>query len=143
MNIICNTDILGIVHSVFEDHGFPDVGGQSSFSPHLTIAKMSLGRGGRRGRRKGKGLVGLREELYQEFKDTDFGTEKVLFPPPPSFSPSLPPSLSLSFIPFLSSILQVAGMELLSMVHPPDEDGYYHCFQQYSFEEDCISNSED
>ena len=92
--------VLGIVQSVFQDHGFPDTGGQSSsFCPHLTIAKMSQSRRGRSGRRErgregrergcgrrqrgrrrgGRGLKGLQEELYEEFKDTEFGAEEVKF----------------------------------------------------------------
>ena len=133
----CNFLYVEIVQTVFQDYGFPDTGGRSSFHPHLTIAKMSQtwrggrrerrgGRGGRRGgrgRRRGKGLP---EELYAEFKDTEFGVEKVIFhiclhflyitPPPPS-------------------LFKVTGIELLSMNLPPAEDGYYHCFQRYSFEE--------
>lgn len=30
---------------------------------------------------------------------------------------------------------EVRGLELLSMVEPADEDGYYHCFERHLFEE--------
>ena len=67
---------------MFQEHGFPDVGGHQKFNPHLTIAKMSLAhshrRGGRQGRRGARGgLRTLDEELYAEFKDKEFGEEKV------------------------------------------------------------------
>ena len=72
-----------LVRTVFEGDGFPDVGGRS-FNPHLTIAKMSLAQrrrgrgGGRRGRGRRRELKGLREELYADFKTTEFGVEKVI-----------------------------------------------------------------
>ena len=31
--------------------------------------------------------------------------------------------------------VKVSAIELLSMTRPTDMDGYYHCFQRYSFAE--------
>ena len=73
----CSYDSLisEAVRAVFEEHGFPDVSGQE-FSPHLTIAKLSLAqrRGGRGDRRRERGFD---EGLYADFKDTEFGEEQV------------------------------------------------------------------
>ena len=74
--------LVDIVCAVFEAHGFQDLG-KEDFNPHLTIAKMSRaqrgsgGRGWRRRRRQEKSLNGISEELYVEFKDREFGIEKV------------------------------------------------------------------
>ena len=76
---------VDIVRAVFETHGFQDMG-KKDFSPHLTIAKMSRnqrgrGRGGGRGRRRGRrqegAFKGICEDLYAEFKDREFGVERV------------------------------------------------------------------
>ena len=66
---------------MFETHGFQDTG-RKDFSPHLTIAKMSRsqrgrGRGGRGRRREEGALKGICEDLYAEFKDREFGVERV------------------------------------------------------------------
>ena len=52
-----------------------------------------------------KGPRGIPKEAYLQYIDAKLGSEEV------------------------------RGLELLSMVEPADEDGYYHCFQKYSFEE--------
>ena len=95
-----------IVRSVFDQHGFPDTDGRT-FSPHLTIAKMSAYREPRRhGRPSGqRRLTGITEEHYGEYKDAEFGVQTV------------------------------TGLELLSMTEPEDKDGYYYCFQRLSFDD--------
>ena len=47
----------------------------------------------------------IKKEAYLEYRDAELGSEEV------------------------------RGLELLSMVEPADEDGYYYCFQKHSFEE--------
>ena len=47
----------------------------------------------------------IAKEAYLEYRDAELGSEEV------------------------------RGLELLSMVEPADEDGYYYCFQKHSFEE--------
>lgn len=94
------------MRSVFAQHGFPDTDGRT-FSPHLTIAKMSAYREQRRRGRpsRQRRLTGITEEHYREFKDAKFGVQTV------------------------------TGLELLSMMEPEDKDGYYHCFQRLSFDD--------
>ena len=91
----------------------------SDFIPHLTIAKMSKKPSGRRHKhhikKKGKGgsdneLHGIDRSSYAELLETEFGRQKI------------------------------DGLELLSMTHPPTEDGYYHCYQRHLF---TSSSSED
>ena len=105
------------------------------FVPHLTIAKMSKvatgpGRGHKKNktkknRKKSKGkeggesdLRGIGHSTYIDLLDTEFGCEAI------------------------------EGLELLSMILPPAEDGYYHCFQKHSFDSslsslmDCGGSSE-
>ena len=50
-------------------------------------------------------LTGITEDHYDDFKETYFGVQRV------------------------------EGLELLSMTLPLDADGYYHCFQRFSFDE--------
>ena len=47
----------------------------------------------------------IKKEAYLEYRDAELGSEEV------------------------------KGLELLSMVEPADEHGYYYCFQKHSFEE--------
>ena len=47
---------------------------------------------------------GIEPELYSELVDTEFGRETII------------------------------GLELLSMTDPPTDEGYYHCFERYSFD---------
>ena len=97
------------MRSVFDQHGLPDTDGRT-FSPHLTIAKMSAYREHRRWGRpsRQRRLTGITEEHYGEFKDAEFGVQTV------------------------------TGLELLSMTEPEDKEGYYHCFQRLSFHEVCV-----
>ena len=56
-------------------------------------------------KKKKKGPRGIAKEAYLEYRDAELGSEEV------------------------------RGLELLSMVEPADEDGYYYCFQKHSFQE--------
>ena len=56
-------------------------------------------------KKKKKGPRGIAKDAYLEYKDAQLGCEVV------------------------------RGLELLSMVEPADEDGYYHCFKRHLFEE--------
>lgn len=101
-------------------------------------------------------MNGISEDLYAEFKERDFGVEKVsvisnklinqlalnLPVPLSQFFLSLLLSLFLPLFPILSFdsvcliiYTKVTAIELLSMTYPPAKDHYYHCFQQYSFKE--------
>lgn len=52
-----------------------------------------------------KGPRGIPKDAYLQYIDAELGSEEV------------------------------RGLELLSMVEPADEDGYYHCFERHLFEE--------
>ena len=109
----------GIVESVFVSKELVSSSARN-FTPHLTIAKMSkMPRGWtqrghkkhhekRKGKKSGsyadkKELRGIDHSSYAELLDMEFGRQTI------------------------------EGLELLSMEHPPTEDGYYHCYQRYSF----------
>lgn len=88
------------------------------FVPHLTIAKMTKAAAWKtnknrrtRNKKKNKSKGGDKPDLrgidcstYAEHLDMEFGSQ------------------------------QAEGLELLSMVMPQTEDGYYHCFEKYSFD---------
>ena len=65
------------MRSVFESHGFPNTDRKKSFSPHLTIAKMSKYQPRWKKEKKKKFLRGIAQEHYEEFRDTNFGVERV------------------------------------------------------------------
>ena len=105
----------GIVESVFVSKELVSSSARN-FTPHLTIAKMSkmprgwTQRGHKKYHEKRKGrsydkkeLRGIDHSAYAELLDMEFGRQTI------------------------------EGLELLSMEHPPTEDGYYHCYQRYSF----------
>ena len=58
---------------------------------------------GKRGNSDDNELHGIDHSAYAELLDTEFGRQTI------------------------------GGLELLSMIHPPAEDGYYHCYQRHSF----------
>ena len=87
--------IPGIIASVFETNGLQSTDGLRAFSPHLTVAKV----------RRDKSHVRLKQEMYADMLDIEFGSEHV------------------------------TELELLSMTLPVDKDGYYHCFQNCTFDE--------
>ena len=56
-------------------------------------------------KKKKKGPRGIPKDAYLEYGDAELGSEEV------------------------------RGLELLSMVEPADEDGYYYCFKRHLFQE--------
>ena len=105
----------GIVESVFVSKELSS-DSATNFVPHLTIAKMSRKpkTSGRKHKKQKKGkrassddsaseLRGIHHSAYAELLDTEFGSQRI------------------------------EGLELLSMILPSAEDGYYHCFQRHSF----------
>ena len=54
----------------------------------------------------------IKKEAYLEYRDAELGSEEV------------------------------RGLELLSMVEPADEDGYYYCFQKHLFQEAISTKTE-
>ena len=58
------------------------------------------------------GPRGIAKEAYLEYRDAELGSEEV------------------------------RGLELLSMVEPADEDGYYYCFQKHLFQEAISTKTE-
>jgi hypothetical protein len=107
----------GIVESVFVSKDLSS-SSASNFIPHLTIAKMSKkprtrGRWHKKNHKRKKAkqggasddneLRGIDHSAYAELLDTEFGRQTI------------------------------EGLELLSMIHPPTEDGYYRCYQRHSF----------
>ena len=103
------------MHSVFSAKELAS-NDRKEFSPHLTIAKMTKAAAGktnkskrkRNKKKKGKGgdeegLHGIDRSAYVEHLDMEFGSQLA------------------------------EGLELLSMIMPPVEDDYYHCFEKYSF----------
>ena len=92
------------------------LGDTKKFVPHLTIAKMSkiATIKSRKWKKKKKGkkekvkgnntdLSGIDHSTYSDLVDTKFGSQPI------------------------------EGLELLSMTSPPDEEGYYYCFERHSF----------
>ena len=79
--------------------------------PHLTIAKMSKIYKKKQQKNKKKDdtdknvLQGIEPSAYAELIDTEFGSQTI------------------------------DGLELLSMIVPPDKDGYYYCFEKCSFDD--------
>ena len=98
--------IAEMVRSIFELHELYSTDDRA-FNPHLTIAKMSKSPRMKKKNKKKmkKGLRGIAKEAYLEYREAELGCEVV------------------------------RGLELLSMVEPADEDGYYHCFKRHLFEE--------
>ena len=101
------TCISDIVKSVFTASELSIEGGKD-FVPHLTVAKMSQSASGRKKKKKnskrGNYLRGIDRSAYVELLEMEFGSQRI------------------------------EGLELLSMTLPPAEDGYYHCFERYSFD---------
>lgn len=85
-----------------------------AFVPHLTIAKMSkvpvrktkwkMHKKQKKNKsEEEKDIRGIAPSAYAELVDTEFGSQTI------------------------------KGLELLSMTAPPTEDGYYYCYEKYSF----------
>ena len=86
------------------------------FVPHLTIAKMSKvptvkskwkkKKKNKKFKRSSDDLSGIDRSTYANLVDSEFGSQAI------------------------------DGLELLSMTKPSDEEGYYHCFERHSFNQD-------